>query len=345
MEEDLISGTIYTEFDDVVGPDTILCEPSNLPEHIQKLVSIKTMTLLAGEEDYIPDKILMVSFPSLNMKGMVKYIEWKDEERRAGAGWGSITLLFKEFDDLIFYKYKEDLKPTFNEIAENLIKSKDLRTNVESLSNEFKTFYEKNIDILNNLRKQELSAKAAEAFPEDKSKTADIFDYKFKLIVCGDPGVGKTSTILRFTENAFTRTYIPTIGVNITEKNVKVGDSLFKFILWDIAGQEKFRMMRRHFYQGSEGIFLIFDLTYKKTFNNIPSWHQDLKKNLGGLGKLTGFLIGNKSDLIDQRQTSKEEGLSIAKELGLEYMETSALTGDNVNDSFIKIAETFLSKK
>ena len=59
--------------------------------------------------------------------------------------------------------------------------------------------------------------------------------------------------------------------------------------------------------------------------------------------KLTGFIIGNKSDLID-RQTSKEEGLSIAKELGLEYMETSALTGDNVNDSFIKIAEIFLSR-
>ena len=161
----------------------------------------------------------------------------------------------------------------------------------------------------------------------------------------GDPGVGKTSTILRFTDNAFIRTYIPTLGVNISEKNVKIDGNSVGLILWDIAGQSKFETMRKHFYKGTEAVILIFDLTNRKSFESIPKWYEDIKKYVISDTKIVGFILGNKEDLTESRLIGEKEVIKIAKKLNLDYIETSALTGKNVELSFHKIAEALINSK
>jgi small GTP-binding protein len=112
-------------------------------------------------------------------------------------------------------------------------------------------------------------------------------------------------------------------------------------IIWDIAGQAKFETMRRHFYQGSEAILLIFDLTNRITFNSIKNWYHDVMKNMEKHHhQMVGYIFGNKSDLTEVRKVKLVEALALAKELNLKYIETSALTGKNVEYAFYDIAET-----
>ena len=151
-----------------------------------------------------------------------------------------------------------------------------------------------------------------------------------------------TSTILRFTDKAFTKNYLPTLGVNISEKFIKIGDELVSLTLWDIAGQEKFNRMRKHFYQGVDGMLLVFDLTRPESFNNIDEWYEDIKKNAEVNYELVGFMIGNKQDLIDERKVIRDNAISLTKKLNLDYFETSALTGHNINEVFFKIARDII---
>ncbi|MFX1259563.1 MAG: Rab family GTPase, partial [Promethearchaeota archaeon] len=109
-------------------------------------------------------------------------------------------------------------------------------------------------------------------------------------------------------------------------------------------GQSKFRPMREHFYKGTEGLFLVFDLTLRTSYDNIPNWYQDIRKNLKTSKNLIALILGNKNDLIKERVISKEEAFVLADNLNMEFIETSALTGDNVNNAFYKIAERLLSK-
>jgi Ras-related protein Rab-1A len=163
--------------------------------------------------------------------------------------------------------------------------------------------------------------------------------------VCGDPGVGKTSTILRFTDNAFNRRYIPTMGTNISDKLFIIGGSAVELIIWDIAGQSKFETMRKHFYQGSEAIILIFDLTNPDSFESIRDWYRDITKYLPNASKIVGYVFGNKNDIVDERKVNNEDAIQLAKELNLNYVEISALTGHNVEFAFYKIAETLIKSK
>ncbi|MHA1292152.1 MAG: Rab family GTPase [Promethearchaeota archaeon] len=343
MIEELISGIIYTEFDDALGPNPVLWIP-NISEETLMLISIKTITLLTGEESHTPKDLVIIPFPSLNSKGLTKYIEWADSNRRGGIGRAAITMMFKEFNDIIFYKYRDDLHPQFEKISAKISSSEELRNNKENLKSELVNFFEEVKNVLSNLRKKEIAEKDSDAFP-DADKGEQRFDYRFKVIVCGDPSVGKTSTVLRFTYNAFTRTYLPTIGVNISEKNITVNNLNVQLVIWDIAGQTKFQTMRKHFYQGAEGIFLIFDLTYEKSFNNVANWYKDIFKNLKKDSQVIGYLIGNKTDLVDERVIKKENAENLANEINFEYIETSALTGENVNLAFYNIAETLLKLK
>jgi len=340
--EELIESIIYVEFDDVLGPNPKLWIPEGLSENIRMLISIKTITLLTGEEMYLPKSLIMVPFPSLDLKALVKYIQWEDKERRGGIARTAITLLFKDINDAIFYKYMKDLEAVFDDISQKIVILEGEKADNNLLLNELNTFENNVIKVLDSLRSSELAIHDTEAFPAQEAET-ETFDYRFKVIVCGDPGSGKTSTVLRFTDKAFRKTYIPTIGVNISEKNIRVGKSNVNFVIWDIAGQTKFQMMRTHFYQGAEALLLIYDLTREKTFESIPSWHKDIITSLAGKNLIKkGFVIANKKDLENERKILKEEGLTISKNIGYDYIETSALTGENINETFIKIAEALL---
>ncbi len=343
MIEELISGMVYSEFDDMLGPTPKSWLPETLSENIRMLISIKTITILTGEELFLPKSLIVLPFPSLEMKGLVKYIQWNDEDRRGGMARTSITVLFKENNDAIFYKYLKDLEAIFNDIAQKISGMESSKVEKDIIYKEINVFQDDLLKTLENFRNEELTEKTSEEFPEISAESEDDFDYRYKVVVCGDPSVGKTSTILRFTNNAFKRSYLPTIGVNISDKNVFMENSNVQLVLWDLAGQSKFQTMRTHFYQGADAIFLVFDLTRPKTLNSISNWHADINKALGNKNAIKiGFILGNKNDLIDERRVSMEDAQRLAEELNLDYIETSALTGENVNSSFYKIAETLV---
>ena len=339
--KELITGIVYCQFDDVLGPNPITAFPE-VDQSVQMLIAIKVTTLLAGEETYTPKDATIVPFPSQKSKGMVYYLSWEDSERRGGIGRSSITILFKEFDDLIFYKYRDDLKPLFIESSEKI---KDIEVNggdQQLISSAIQEFYQNVLNLLKTLKEKEMMAQKEDAFPEAEEQGE--FDYRFKIIIAGDPAVGKTSTVLRFTRNAFTRTYLPTIGTNISEKTLHFDNKRFQLIIWDVAGQSKFSTMRQHCYKGADAVVFIFDLTHPESFNSIPEWYTDIQKSIGNQ-RLHGFLIGNKNDLKEEREVNSEMAQNMASKLGLTYFETSALTGENIDRMFSELTKTILNSK
>jgi len=340
MEENIITGIIFSEIHDVLGPTPILWVPSDIPEDLKMNVCIKTSVLLAADKGNIPTSLLVLPFPSLNLKAISRYIQIRDETQRGGVKFTIVTLLFKEFNDVVFYKGMEHFETPFNHFAQKIIELKDLETNRESIFQEIEQLRINILNILEDLRTKELT----EQFPEKEISKEEVINYQFKIIVCGDPHVGKTSLILRFTENAFKRTYISTMGVHVSDKVIRINDlKLIQLVMWDIAGQQKFDVMRDAFYQGAKGVILVFDLTNADSFNNIKSWYNDIAKYVNIQEEPIGFILGNKSDLHNERVVSEEEASQLAKELNLVYFETSALTGDNVIKSFKDLAEALYS--
>jgi len=178
-----------------------------------------------------------------------------------------------------------------------------------------------------------------EQFPDQQIVDRNLIDYQFKIIIVGDPSVGKTSLILRYTNNAFRRSYVPTLGVHVSSKIFKIENAIIQLTLWDIGGQEKFQTMRQQFYRGSDAVFLIFDITKTESFNNIPRWFSDVLIQLKERSEeLIGFILGNKKDLEEQRIITTDMANKLAGQLNLGFIETSALSGENVDYAFSTIA-------
>ncbi|MFW9937041.1 MAG: Rab family GTPase [Candidatus Thorarchaeota archaeon] len=337
MAREIINAIIYTEVDDNIGPNPLVWVPTNFPKEYMNYLGIKTITILTGEKGLVPESIVMLPFPSLNSKGLIKYLQWYDEKKRGQKGIASITMLFEEIDDVIFYKYMNYFIEPFEKLAQGIINLEKINAQKESIALElfkFKNYIE---GLLEDLRKKEIEKYTAQAFPMHQK---DAIDFKFKIIICGDQGVGKTSLILKFTENAFRRTYIPTVGVFVTDKIFKVDNHNIQLVLWDIAGQQKFELMRQQFYKGLDGAFLVFDLTEQKSFKNIVHWYNDLKKYATKFPNLIGYIVGNKSDLVDDIAIDDNEINSLNNTLNLKYIETSALTGENVYNAFFNLARS-----
>lgn len=337
METKLISGILYTEMDEEVGPNPVVLL-GDIPTSNRHYIAIKTITVLSGEGGLIPETLVILPFPSMNLKGLIKFIKWEDEARRGGIGQGAITLLFNEFDDVIFYKYLSFLDPPFDEAANEIANLQKSNAPREKYMHVLTKLSIATTQFLHELKDKEI--KDSKAFPEQKIKEANLVNYKFKIIICGDPSVGKSSLILRFTENAFRRHYIPTLGVHVSDKIFKVKDSYIQLVLWDIAGQTKFETMRQQFYLGSDGLFLIFDLSKANSIESVSNWFDDIFKQLEGRSELVGYIIGNKKDLAKNIKNISEKGSKLAKSLKLGYIETSALTGENVEHAFYTIAES-----
>ncbi|MHA1268889.1 MAG: Rab family GTPase [Candidatus Helarchaeota archaeon] len=166
--------------------------------------------------------------------------------------------------------------------------------------------------------------------------------YVFKVVVIGDGAVGKTSLINRFAEQKFIKEYKPTLGTNIVIKEINDNSDSIRLLMWDIAGQEKWKDVRHLYYQGASSAILVFDVTRPETFNNIPNWFDDLIKYSGNIPRV---LIANKIDLIDIRKKSTEEIREMAEKVNAKFFETSAADGTNVLEAFIYLARLMTKKE
>ena len=160
----------------------------------------------------------------------------------------------------------------------------------------------------------------------------DEYDLMIKVILIGDSGVGKTNVMSKFLKNQFMENSKATVGVEFGSKLFIHENHKIKAQIWDTAGQEKYKAITGAYYKGSKGALVIYDITRKETFGNIEKWVNDLKT--AGDPKITIIIIGNKSDLADKRQITKEEGEEKAKSFGCAFLETSAFNGENIDKAF-----------
>ena len=167
----------------------------------------------------------------------------------------------------------------------------------------------------------------------ESSVDANISLSRQKIIFCGDAGVGKTSIIISLMGQKFSEEYEPSIGVDFFSKTIRYKERLIKLQIWDSAGQEKFRSLIPNYIRGSTLIFLIFDITSKTSYDNIPNW---IKFITDIDNKGTIILVGNKIDLNEKRVVNKEEAEKFCQEKKYEYFEVSAKEGNNIDNMVYK---------
>jgi len=158
-------------------------------------------------------------------------------------------------------------------------------------------------------------------------------EFSVKLLLLGDSGVGKSSLMLRFTTGEYHLQTMSTVGIDFKEVRLRLNGRNISLQIWDTAGQERFRTITKSYYRGASGYILVFDLTNYKSFDHIRYWVNEIKTH--GLNNSYLILVGNKSDLHEDRSVSVEDGETFAKELGCDYIETSAKDGYNVDKLFI----------
>ena len=168
--------------------------------------------------------------------------------------------------------------------------------------------------------------------------------YKLKILLCGPAAVGKTSLIHRFIKSKFATDYKLTVGVDILTKEVEYEPGKTATLsIWDIGGQERFSFIRTTFYKGASGVLLVFDLSRAATWDSIKNWRDEVTQFAGNVPFV---LIGNKVDLIAEvgEVIDREECKKYAEEEGSIYVEASAKTGVNVDESFTTLTKLIISK-
>ena len=161
-------------------------------------------------------------------------------------------------------------------------------------------------------------------------------DLKLKLILLGDSGVGKTNLISRYISNNFDENTRATIGVEFFCKNFRINKKrTIKVEIWDTAGQERYKAITSVYYKGAKGAFIVYDITSRKTFENIDKWIGEIKERTTDDVKL--IIIGNKTDLNNEREVKSEEALIKYQDMDIPLIETSALEDTNVNEAFINL--------
>ncbi|KAJ1448352.1 putative Rab18 family GTPase [Pelagophyceae sp. CCMP2097] len=168
------------------------------------------------------------------------------------------------------------------------------------------------------------------------------YDHLLKILLIGDAGVGKSSILLRFTDDTFDQNLGSTIGVDFKVKLVQTDDGKrVKMTLWDTAGQERFRTLTSSYYRGAHGIIFVYDVTRRDTFENLQQWLQEVEVYTpGGGADVVKLLVGNKVDC--DRVVPKADGEAWARRKGMLFLEASAKTAFGVEQAFDEVCAKVL---
>ena len=158
-----------------------------------------------------------------------------------------------------------------------------------------------------------------------------------KILIIGDSGVGKSSLLLRFTDDKFDPDQSATIGVDFKVKAISIDGNLVKLAIWDTAGQERFRTLTPSYYRGAQGVIFVYDCTRRDSFTHLTTWLTEVDTYATKPG-IVKMLVGNKIDK-DQRQVSRDEGLKFARKHCMLFIEASAKTKDGVECAFEELVE------
>jgi Ras-related protein Rab-1A len=169
------------------------------------------------------------------------------------------------------------------------------------------------------------------------------YDYLFKLVLIGDSGVGKSCLLLRFADDNFTDSYISTIGVDFRFRTITIEKKTVKLQIWDTAGQERFRTITSAYYRGADGIIMVYDVTNQDSFEHVEEWLSEVDRYANE--NTAKLLIGNKADLLDQKQVSEETARRFAEKLNIPFLETSAKTSTNVDAAFLTMAKELIKSR
>ena len=153
----------------------------------------------------------------------------------------------------------------------------------------------------------------------------------FKILTIGESGVGKTCILRRFVENKFLKNHLATIGIDFKTKTLNINNQEIKLKIWDTAGQERFRNITTQYYKGADGIVLIYDVTDDASYEKIRDWMEQILSN-------------TKCDM-EPRAVTEEQGNKMAEELKVSYFETSALTGQGINEAFNELTRDIMKRK
>ncbi len=158
------------------------------------------------------------------------------------------------------------------------------------------------------------------------------YEMMFKVVLVGDSFVGKTNIMSKYLKNEFHDDSKATVGVEFGSKQFNIEGHTIKAQIWDTAGQERYKAITSAYYKGAKGAFIVYDITRKNSFESIEKWVSDVTAVADK--KITIVLIGNKSDLEDQRQVTKEQGEEKSNKLEIAFLETSAFSGENLDKAF-----------
>jgi len=158
---------------------------------------------------------------------------------------------------------------------------------------------------------------------------------RYKVLLLGDSNVGKTSLLVRYSEDVYTPSRLSTLGIDFrikTEPSTLDPNETVKLQIWDTAGQERFKSVTSQYFRGVHGVLLIYDITEPKTFSSVATWIRELDESAGR--NVIKILVGNKSDSETRRAVPVAKAESFALQYDLIHMTTSALTGENVYEIF-----------
>jgi Ras-related protein Rab-1A len=162
------------------------------------------------------------------------------------------------------------------------------------------------------------------------------YDHLFKILIIGDAATGKSSMLLRFTDDSFDDHIQSTIGVDFKVKHLDMHGKRVKLTIWDTAGQERFRTITSSYYRGAHGIIVVYDVTDQESFNNVKQWLQEIDRY--ACENVNKLLVGNKCDLTTKKVVDYTTAKEYADQLGIPFLETSAKNATNVEQAFMTMA-------
>ena len=168
----------------------------------------------------------------------------------------------------------------------------------------------------------------------------DNYDITLKLLIVGGSGVGKTNFVNRFWNNEFNQMYMSTTGVDSKSKVIELKNKKVRIQIWDTAGQEKYKAITKNLFLKVMGALILYDITDESSFEKLKTWVSTIKEECGRHMQM--IIVGNKSDLDEQRKMDKEDAMNFAKEQNIEYIECSSKTGENVLKAVSLLCEKIL---